>query len=165
MNDMDEAAFRRLEGLKASIASNRDLQQATSAFEHAALKPLFLINGGALVVLIAFLGSDASEKLDTSLALWAIVSWALGLILASASTALAYLSQLAFFNSSSQHILSSNEWDKGNETLAAEHNSNSDRFDREGNTHRDYAHWFAGISMVMFLVGVFFAVVAILGPA
>ncbi len=165
MYDMDEAAYRRLERLKFALTHTRDLQQATVAFEHVALKPLFLINGGALVVVVAFLGSDASQRINISLALFAVACWAFGLILASASAALGYFSQLAFYKAASQHLRSVVELDDGNEALAAEHVSDSAKFNREANTHRNYAHWFGGISMIMFLAGVFFAVVAILAPA
>ncbi len=53
MDQTDLAGYRNLEWLKFSLSHTRDLHKATAAFEHAALKPLFLLNGGALIVMMA----------------------------------------------------------------------------------------------------------------
>ncbi len=62
MDQTDLTGYRNLEFLKFSLSHTRDLQKSTAAFEHAALKPLFLLNGGALVVMMAFLGSEAAPR-------------------------------------------------------------------------------------------------------
>ena len=44
----EEAALTRIERLKFVFSHANQLQQATATFEHAALRPLYVMNGGAL---------------------------------------------------------------------------------------------------------------------
>jgi len=75
-----------------------ELNRATAAFEHAALKPLTLLNGGATVAFLTLLGAVWKEGNAPSIE-WvgaAIGSWCLGLVLAAVATAFGYFSQRAF---------------------------------------------------------------------
>ena len=54
---------KELEQLKHALSSRRQLREAAARFEHAALKPLFLLNGGGLIVVLAFLGTESASQL------------------------------------------------------------------------------------------------------
>jgi hypothetical protein len=54
----EEAKERRLERLRHLHAQAIELTNATAAFEHAALAPPMLLNGGALVAVLALLGTE-----------------------------------------------------------------------------------------------------------
>ncbi len=64
MNSDDEKAQRRIEHFKARLSAGIELQRATAAFEHAAIKPLYLLNGGAAVAMLALYGSIAAKLPD-----------------------------------------------------------------------------------------------------
>ena len=101
MDKDTELATKRIEAYKSKHNRALELVRATVAFEHAALKPLYLLNGGALVVLMTFLGAiAAAEKSSLEISwglIWAaIVSWTAGLVLALFATRLAARSQWYF---------------------------------------------------------------------
>ena len=75
-----------------------EMIRATAGFEHAALKPLFLLNGGALIVYFGLIASkrDTSLTIDFSIGRIAVGIWALGLVLATSSAILGAFSQFAF---------------------------------------------------------------------
>jgi hypothetical protein len=83
----DGASSLTSEIYKAERAHELMLNQATSAFEHAAIAPLLVLNGGGAVAFLTLLGavSDPKARLSASTG-WAIaaaVAWAVGLILAA----------------------------------------------------------------------------------
>jgi len=78
--------------------------KAVTAYEHSALKACFIVNGGALIAIVAFLGNILSkDKPVPTLTLgWLYASvalWCIGLLLAVAAHAAGYWSQVCFFRS------------------------------------------------------------------
>ncbi len=76
-------------------AARRKLQEATGAFEHAALNPPFLLNGGALVVVLAYIKSAGAERISSNLAIYAVACWGLGLLSAAFAIACGRCSKTA----------------------------------------------------------------------
>lgn len=81
----------RKEWYNAKEARHLELMKATIAFEHAVLRPAFLLNGGASVAALTFLGNVKAAP-DWPI-LCAVGSWALGVTLASFSAAAGYQAQ------------------------------------------------------------------------
>lgn len=73
---------------------NEELTRATAAFEHAAIKPLYFLNGGALVAVLAFTGKCPGMALGIR---YAMFCWLIGLIFATLTTFAGYFSQLSFY--------------------------------------------------------------------
>lgn len=154
MDEDELERARELEGFKLRIQSVLILQQATSAFEHAALKPPFLLNGGALIVALPFLGAVAASSDErfsienVDLVWWAIGVWAFGLTLAAIATALGFAHQLNFYS-------------EGTKMLAGEKDE-ADAFAKTATTYRKWAYGCWIFSLFSFLAGV---VLGILGLA
>ena len=71
--------------------------QATAAFEHAALKPLFLLNGGAAAGFTALYGAlEQPDPANAHLFVAAVMIWIVGLLFAVAASSLAAMSQFNF---------------------------------------------------------------------
>jgi hypothetical protein len=90
---------RILEFYKALRAHELMLNQATAAFERAALQPLFLLNGGAVAAFLALLGSTFVKQFSTINLVsvrMAVLGWCFGLLLAAVATIFGYLSQRRF---------------------------------------------------------------------
>ena len=71
-----------------------ELARLTGAFEHAAIRPLYLLNGGALIAVLAFAGNSpgiAPQVVD------AMLFWVAGLALATLTTFAGYFSQHSFY--------------------------------------------------------------------
>jgi hypothetical protein len=88
------------EAYKAERAHELMLNQATSAFEHAAISPLFFLNGGGAVAFLTLLGavSDPKARFSASIG-WAVAAagaWAVGLVLAALAASFGLVSQRAF---------------------------------------------------------------------
>lgn len=158
---MDEKEQRRLDNFRNHLQGKLQLQQATIAFEHAALKPLFLLNGGALVLSLAFLGAILSSAPggrfqihDTEMVWWAIFLWGSGLVLAAVCTGLGYLHQLNFFRESNQNTLHRLRLDDGKEEEAAESKTQAKKDGKRAHRQRNWAYgvWFA--SLAAFLGGI-----------
>jgi hypothetical protein len=76
------------------------LNQATSAFEHAAISPLLFLNGGGAVAFLTLLGavSDPKARFSASIG-WAVAAacaWAIGLVLGTLAASFGLVSQRAF---------------------------------------------------------------------
>jgi len=72
---------KEIERYKAMHAYVVELVRATVAFEHAAVKPLFILNGGALVVVFALLGAIWNDRGQFAEKRWlvaALVCWGRG---------------------------------------------------------------------------------------
>ena len=99
MTPMLDPRASELEVYKAMITREIMLNQATSAFEHAVLAPLLLLNGGASVAFLTLLGSGTDEKSKLSLALgWGVAAtamWAAGLIAAAVAASFGFRAQRA----------------------------------------------------------------------
>ena len=84
--------------------------RATAAFEHAAMRPLFYLNGGALVVYLGLFGAlqrndGAQAAMDFSVGKFAVCLWLLGLLFATFTAFLGVRSQFAFRKLRGQEIV------------------------------------------------------------
>jgi hypothetical protein len=90
---------RETEAYRAVRAHEVMLNQATAAFEHAVLSPLFLLNGGASIAFLTLLGAASSDKstlgVETTLAFVAVAAWAVGLVAALLATVAGFFLQRA----------------------------------------------------------------------
>ena len=86
-----------LEHLKHALESRRQLRQAAMNFEHVALRPLYLLNGGGLVAFLTFLGTGSTPDIDKGWVTGSLVAWLIGLVLAGFTTIFAYRSQFHFY--------------------------------------------------------------------
>jgi hypothetical protein len=77
---------KKLERLKHTYGLEYEMIRATAAFEHATLRPLFILNGGALVAYLALLGAG---RIDFPIGRLAVLAWAIGLIAAAVAAFLA----------------------------------------------------------------------------
>jgi hypothetical protein len=100
VSDGDTASSLITEIYKAERAHELMLNQATSAFEHAAIAPLLLLNGGGAVAFLTLLGavSDPKARFSASIG-WAVaaaIAWAVGLVLGALAASFGLVSQRAF---------------------------------------------------------------------
>ena len=157
---MDVRQHRNLEWLRHLSAHTNQLAEATQAFEHAALKALFILNGGAAIAILAVVGTEAANRLDIGLALIGLAAWALGLIFAGTASWLMYFSQLDFYRASSQELLATRRRDELKQQLAQDCDAAHENYSKDAQHHRRCANWLAGASLVAFAIGVFYVVVA-----
>ena len=95
MVDQDHRA--RLARLGHLYNLEYEMVRATATFEHAALQPLFFLNGGALVATLTLYGALSNRtSTDFGTLRMAILGWIVGLVLASAAAFLGALSQFSF---------------------------------------------------------------------
>ncbi len=74
-NEIDKSD-RPLEEYKALRAHELMLNERTSEFERAALQPLFLLNGGAVVAFLTLLGAiweKGAVSVNFGVATWAVL--------------------------------------------------------------------------------------------
>jgi hypothetical protein len=99
-NQVDRPSLLELEVYRAVRAHELMLNEATSRFEHAAIAPLLLINGGGAVAFLTLLGALESPKSRLSAStLWAgaaSTAWAVGLITAALAASLGLRAQRKF---------------------------------------------------------------------
>jgi hypothetical protein len=103
MSHETESSMYALERYKALRAHELLLNRATAEFERAALQPLFLLNGGAVVAFLTLLGAvwgKPPTSLNLQMAKEALVAWCIGLLGAAIATSFGYLSQRRFAMSS-----------------------------------------------------------------
>jgi hypothetical protein len=97
---VDDPLDADVEIYRAYRAHELELNRATSAFEHAALAPLYLVNGGAVVAFLTLLGATSSEQSElqvaTGWALGAAIAWSLGLLAVTLAARAGYESQRGF---------------------------------------------------------------------
>ena len=97
----DEA---KVEHLKHALASRRQLREAAIKFEHAALKPLFLLNGGGLIALLTLLGAKSADQFDQDWVIVSLIAWGFGLTFAGFATGFGYFSQFAFYKAHGDNV-------------------------------------------------------------
>jgi len=165
MTPEDEAAERRLERFKRRQAHLLEMVKATVAAEHAALRPPFLLNGGALVVYLALYGGVRQEHgaslLDPT---WAKVSmsvWIVGLLAATLATAFGYYSQFAFRRHRDQESDAEEQRELNNLEEAGRLRCESDRNADRGNSRRRVAEITILFSLAAFITGVVTAMVSL----
>jgi len=101
MADNDPESLAKLEQLKRAYALEYEMVRATATFEHALLRPLFILNGGALVAYLALFGAlnrstDTLASLDFSWGQFAVYLWLAGLLVATLAAYLGAQSQFEF---------------------------------------------------------------------
>ncbi len=92
---------KRLTRLRHKYSLEYEMITAAAAFEHAALRPLYLLNGGGLLAFFTLYGAfsrtaGAAPPFNRSMMAWAIAAWVCGLLLAFATGAAAARSQFSF---------------------------------------------------------------------
>jgi hypothetical protein len=133
-----------------------EMIRATTAFEHAAIQPLFYLNGGALGIFITLF---SQKSFDPTWAVSAIIAWTIGLLAASIAAFTGAASQFRFRNL------------RGVEVQIAEKSLGFDeKLDHEklhellgahtasGNCYRTVAIRSGYLSVLLFLIGVVLAV-------
>jgi len=102
MTDGSSSSDRVLEKYKARCAHEGWLNQATAEFERAALQPLFLLNGGAVIALLTLLGAILEKAKAGAVTIRfelievALGIWCAGLAAAAVTTITGYLTQRDF---------------------------------------------------------------------
>jgi hypothetical protein len=93
LEDHKAELARQLEQEKEAVEHGRLLTQATIAFEHAAIRPLYLLNGGAVIAALTYagnIGKLGGSRLDFGFLIGALMAWSAGLVAAFAVTAFGY---------------------------------------------------------------------------
>jgi hypothetical protein len=96
MAEEDSKVKKELARLSHFYSLEYEMIRATVAFEHAILRPLFLLNGGALVAYLTLFGALRPPTIDMAGGKYAIFFWVGGLLLATFSACFGALSQSAF---------------------------------------------------------------------
>ncbi|ADJ29876.1 hypothetical protein [Nitrosococcus watsonii] len=150
---------KELERFKAKLASESELLKATAAFEHAALRPLYLLNGGALIAFMALYGAivrttDTCVQIDHPWAKGAMVIWTIGLAFAVFVTVSAYCSQFAFLKHIRRKLEADKASDDDNPHTAGEKEGEATCWGDKGKKHRRWAMGFWLASITLFIIGV-----------
>jgi hypothetical protein len=152
-----------------------ELTRATIAFEHAALKPLAFLNGGALIAAMAFLGAiwDKAKQPNITLLYWCLGLWSIGLILSTVVAFLGYGSQFAFMKAARRKLdllgtmatvrAKGDRIDEMGTLLedAHAHILEESEQDKRGKRLRAWAVVCGLTSLAVFIVGVFIALYAL----
>lgn len=135
--------------------------KATAAFEQAALRPPFLLNGGALAVYFAFYGAlirpGTGTGLDQAWAKSAWILWIIGVVAAAVATFAGYRSQFSFRKDRGQQVRAFEAQDRGLLEERARHEAKSECYGKAANRWRIAAHLFVIASIILFIAGVFCA--------
>ncbi len=121
---MDDKEFKRRHVLQQIELQHRlsvELLKATAAFEHATLRPPFVLNGGALVVYLALFGvlrSSEHGEINLYYSFAAMTAWVVGLIISSSAVACGYYSQKHFDKAQRRRIETLDAEIVGNQRLA-----------------------------------------------
>ncbi|MEK7303995.1 MAG: hypothetical protein AAB174_02985 [Pseudomonadota bacterium] len=156
---------KEIERYKAMQAYRLELVRATNMFEHAALKPPFILNGGALVVVMALLGAiwkDHGQFAERSLLVYALACWVIGLFFAAIAAASGYQSQFSFLKSRHRELDAEHAKDKGDKNEVRRNLSDKKIEGERGENWRVWAKVCAGLSLLLFLAGVTIGVTALL---
>ncbi len=166
MVDDDKLATKAFELFKTNLQSALQRQEAMSAFEHGALRPLYFLNGGALLAVMTFLGTVAaadhpSVTLNFGWTLAALATWAFGLFAAALAAAFGYLSQKQAQINQYSVIWAELADDKGDQDVARSIRETAGHAATLGSRRRSAAQWSGGASLLAFVVGSGCAVVAL----
>jgi hypothetical protein len=149
----DDQLKKQLARLGHKYGLEYEMVRATAAFEHAVLKPLFLLNGGALIATLTLYGALRGDRFNFLALLLAILGWVVGLCMAAASAFFAAYSQFAFRKLRSVEValeekrLNLKE-DRSEDDLIRD----SGRYQQQGNCRRQVAVGFGLISLLFFLI-------------
>jgi uncharacterized membrane protein len=154
MPEPDDGAAERL---KHARALELEMIKATAAYEHAALKPPFVLNGGALAVYLALYSAlsriDGAKGLDLALAKCAWISWLVGLAMATLATIAGFRSQFAFRKSRGREVDAITA-EIARDPKASSYKSAAEWFGERANRSRKAALVFGLVSLIAFAVGV-----------
>jgi hypothetical protein len=157
---MDDKEFKQRYGLQQiEMQQGRlvELIKATAAFEHAALRPPFLLNGGALVVYLALFGALRSSEhgeINLYYSIAAMTAWVVGLILSFSAVACAYYSQKRFEKAQRRLIETLDAEFAGNQRLAGNRDTERNMESKRGHAYRKWATFLVAVSLLAFVVGV-----------
>lgn len=140
-----------------------EMIRAIAAFEHQAIKPLFLLNGGALVAALALYGSENGKAVDIEIMKVAIFGWVIAVCLAACAVFCGAVSQQNF------RKLRGTEAVQGERTLGLPTDSRTDDqlrklisdFGSRGQNYRTCAVCLGFASMAIFLLALIPAFLAI----
>jgi hypothetical protein len=153
-----------LERYKSEATYQIELLKATVAFEHAALKPLPLLNGGAIIAMLTFAGNTASVTkplIDGSALRMAVIAWSCGLVSAVLSLFAGYWSQHFFLKSHRREIEADKKKRNGDDEGAGVERGRHECLARKGAWSRRAAYLTAAISLTAFVVGGFYGIKAV----
>lgn len=160
-SDLDREYIRALRERAA------ELQKATSEFEHASLKIILVLNGGAAIAALACFGNLVDRGTTFEFRVWAVsamLSWAAGLVAATVATRFGYLSQHKFYKAANRKV----QWKvaaflEGEQSAAAtDERKKFDDDTDDGKCSRTIGHYASTCAAGAFSVGVVFAGVAFL---
>lgn len=155
---------KEIERYKAMHAYIVELARATAAFEHAAIKPLFILNGGALVVVFALLGTiwnDSGKFAEKGWLVAALACWGVGLFFAAISAALGYKSQHAFLKHRHRELDAEHARDANNQEEVRQRVCQQEAEGKRGVNLRTQAEVCGLLSVLLFLAGVITGFVAL----
>jgi len=148
---------KEIERYKAMQAYRLELVRATNVFEHAALKPPFILNGGALVVMMALLGAiwrDNGQFAEKGMLIYALICWGAGLFFAAIAAASGYLSQFAFLKARHKELDAEHAKD-ARDRIEVRRNLTDQKIEgKRGIIWRDWAKVCVVLSLLLFLAGV-----------
>ena len=156
---------KEIERYKAMQAYQLELVRATNVFEHAALKPPFILNGGALVVMMALLGAiwkDNGQLAEKGLLVYALACWGVGLFFAAIAAASGYQSQFAFLKARHRELDAEHANDARDRIEVRRNLSEQKAEGTRGVNWRTWAKVCVGFSLLLFLAGVVIGVIALL---
>jgi len=159
MSEENLSKEKDLERFKHGLASELELLRATAAFEHVALKALYLLNGGGLVVFLALYGAITTSARDEvtmahDLAFSAMVAWVVGLVIAAIATGLSYGSQYGFLKSRRRRLDADKAEEDGESQAAGEKAVEAKCWDQKAKRLRCCATVLWMVSIIAFLLGV-----------
>jgi hypothetical protein len=162
---MNKNKEKEIERYKAMHAYRLELVRATNAFEHAALKPPFILNGGALIVVMALLGAiwkDNGQFAEKGLLIYSLIFWGAGLFFAAIAAASGYLSQFAFLKARHKELDAEHAKDARDRNEAHRNLSGQKTGGKLGIFWRAWAKACVGLSLLLFLAGVVIGAKALL---
>ena len=130
-------------------AATLALFDATIKWEHAAIRALYLLNGGALVAVLTFAGNvfgGEASKLAAAM-VWPMRIWVGGLALAAIASMAAFFSQQAFYKREGRR------W--------AERIPEANQLGKQGVLIRRVAYFCAAASLISFIIGGWWASTAL----
>lgn len=165
-DDLDKSAATAKK-FEQRLQSALQLQEATSRFEHAALQPLYLLNGGALIASVTYLAQQ--NQFAGPFVPLALACWAVGFVLAAIATGCAYKSQLGFYRAGNRRVdyeISRIKCKEHNQpcdcqVLATESFCSFKKHTSIGQNFRTAAEWIFCLSILSFMAGVVCALIAV----
>ena len=121
-------------------------------FSQSGLRNLQIVNGGAIVALLTFIG-NGSERIDPNSVFWSFLWFSLGLAASLMSYFAAYLSQSHYMN-----LAFHRAWDAQHRAEGSEARFPADDHERNGDRAIMASMALASASLLVFVVGAFVAI-------